>query len=30
MAFLESLNIWTEEELTRMGRTNALNLLNSK
>ena len=30
MAFLESLNIWTEEELTKMGRTNALNVLNSK
>ena len=29
MAFLESLNIWTEEELTKMGRTNALALLNS-
>ena len=30
MAFLESLNVWSEDELTRMGRTNALNLLNSK
>ena len=27
MAFLESLNVWSEEELTRLGRTNALKIL---
>ena len=29
MAFLESLKCWSEAELTKMGRTNALALLNS-
>ena len=27
MNFLESLNVWTEEELTKLGRTNALKYL---
>ena len=29
MAFLESLNLWSEAELTKLGRDNALALLNS-